>query len=84
MEWKQKRPNWCPHKKGCEYIMSVQAMICAGKLPEPEPHDGDFNTHRLCLKDALPNDEIFDLQINSGDIYHFRRVFDAIDPKKEK
>ncbi len=81
--WKQKRPGWCPHR--CHYLMSVQGKICAGKLPKPEQHEGDFNTHRVCMFGVLPNLEVFDLQVNKTDLYHFERVFDAIkkDIKKD-
>lgn len=51
--------------------------MCIGKLPENVPHGGDFNTHRMCLKDVLPEDEIFDLQINSGDTGWFKWLFEV-------
>lgn len=81
MEWKQEKPAWCPHSHHCIFLMRVQDSLCAGKLPKPLPHDGDFNTHRICLTGALPNDEVFDLQVNKSDVYHFRRILNAIDGK---
>jgi len=54
--------------------------LCAGKLPTPEPHDGDFNTHRICIAGVIMLEGgVFDLQVNTTDLYHFRRLFDAID-----
>lgn len=53
--------------------------LCAGQLPAPIAHDGDFNTHCICITNVLPDNKAFDLQVNTGDLYHFRRIFDAID-----
>jgi len=77
-EYKQERPEWCPHSD-CIFILLIQDAICAGKLPAPEPHDGDLNTHRICIAGVIPGGEVFDLQVNTTDLYHFRRLFDAID-----
>ena len=49
-------------------------------MPTPEPHDGDLNTHRLCVKPDTGG--VFDLQVNTSDLDWFRWVFDAIDGKK--
>ena len=76
--WKNERPAWCPHSD-CRFLRQTQALICVGKLPQPVDHDGHPNTHRLCLNEALPNGEVFDLQINTTDTYHFRRMFEAVD-----
>ncbi len=72
-----KKPNWCPHAN-CIVLTCFQDKMCSGKMPKPEPHDNDFNTHRLCLKDSLPNNEIFDLQVNRTDMYHFGLIFDGL------
>lgn len=45
--WAQERPIWCPHST-CGFQMRTQDSGCVGQLPESDPHDGDFNTHRLC------------------------------------
>jgi hypothetical protein len=49
-----------------------------GYLPEPVPHDKDTNIYRLCLNGVLPGDLVFDLQMNDSDIYHCRRLFEAL------
>ena len=68
-QW-NKRPLWCPWGD-CEYMKDVQGKACVGKLPIPQPHDGDFNTHRFCLDTVETHGEIFDLQINHTDAYLF-------------
>jgi hypothetical protein len=55
---------------------------CAGHLPRPVPHASDFNHYRLCMNGALPNGEVFDLQVNDTDLEWFRWMFDALDGKK--
>jgi hypothetical protein len=77
-EWKQERPEWCPHQD-CIFQRRAMDSLCGGKLPEPVEHDGDFNTHRLCINGAMPNDEVFDLQVNKGDLFWFRFIFEALD-----
>jgi len=71
------KPSWCPHGS-CGFLRRVQDSICGGGLPVPEPHCGDMNTHRICIKTK----EVFDLQVNVSDLDWFRWVFDAIDGKK--
>jgi len=71
------RPKWCSHKD-CIVFRCFQDVMCSGKLPEPKEHDKDFNTHRFCLKNALPNNEIFDLQINKSDAYFFKLLFEVV------
>lgn len=78
-----KRPEWCPHST-CIFVVNMQDKICGGHLPEPVEHDGDYNIHRLCLEGALPNGEIFDLQIHNSDIFCFNRVFSALRKEGEK
>lgn len=78
--WKQKRPKWCPHTD-CQFRIHSQDLICGGEMPEPVPHDSDENTHRFCLAGAMDDGSVFDLQVNSTDLYHFRRIFDALDGK---
>ena len=76
-EWKNERPVWCPHQD-CKYRLRAQDAACVGYLATAVPHDGDMNIYRLCLCGVLPNNQVFDLQINDSDIYHFRRLFDAL------
>ena len=71
-----KSPQWCPHSDCC-CIWIMEDLMCCGSLPEPEPHDGDFNTHRFCLNKVADNGGVFDLQINKTDVWWFRRMFDA-------
>jgi len=78
MEWKQEKPSWCPYPE-CIFKRKVMDAMCGGQLPKPEPHDEDFNPHRICIMNVLPCGEVFDLLVNTGDLYHFRRVFDALD-----
>ena len=72
--WKQERPEWCPHSN-CLFAFRVTDAMCGGKLPEPEPHDRDFNTHRFCLNGASDSGGVFDLQINKTDIWWFKKLF---------
>lgn len=78
--WIQERPTWCPHTD-CAFRMRAQDAICGGQLPNPEPHDADFNTHRVCLNGVAERGGVFDLQVNRTDAYHFRRIFDALFPR---
>jgi len=72
--WPQERPKWCPHPT-CQYQVSSQAVLCFGKLPEPEAHQDGMNTHRMCLHGAKDDGEwTFDLQINQGDGYAMWRL----------
>ena len=75
----QERPTWCPHQT-CQFKFRVTDAMCAGELPKPEPHDGDLNTHRMCLNGADEGGGVFDLQINRSDVGWFRRLFEAIFP----
>lgn len=68
------RPKWCPHID-CQFCRRAQDSICVGVLPEPVPHEGDVNIYRLCLRMGV---EIFNLQMNDSDIYHFGRLFKAL------
>lgn len=78
MKWKQEKPLWCPHSE-CIFLRRVMDDLCSGKLQKPRAHDGDTNTHRICLTGTLPKNKVFDLMVNKSDLYHFRRVLDAID-----
>lgn len=83
-EFRQERPVWCQHKD-CKFKRISQDKICGGELSEPQPHDPGgppVNTHRFCLRDALPKGEIFDLQVHNQDLESMRWVFDALDGKK--
>jgi len=71
--WRQERPSWCPHKD-CLFKRRAVDSLCGGGLPEPAPHDGDENTHRLCIN----ADPIFDLQVNRADIGWFKWIFEAM------
>lgn len=75
--WKQEMPDWCPHRD-CLFLRRAMDNICGGKLPKLEPHGEGFNTHRFCLVGVLPEDEIFDLQVNKTDIGWFEFIFQAI------
>lgn len=82
--WKQDRPKWCPHET-CIFKRRAMDSICAGQLPTPVPHDGDENTHRLCINQAHDPEAIrsliFDLQVNTNDLEWFRWIMDSIDGK---
>lgn len=79
--WKPERPSWCPHAS-CKFILSTQAVACIGSLPQPADHDGTANTHRFCIKGAPDDGEwLFDLKVNRGDVWAFRRLFDAAFPR---
>ena len=75
-EWRQERPTWCPHTD-CGFLRRSQDALCGGKLPQPAPHGADFNTHRLCIR-TEDDSNVFDLQVNKSDVYHFRRILDAL------
>lgn len=73
------RPEWCPHHT-CQFKCQTQSSACVGALPEPVGHDGDFNTHRLCLHGAKDDGEwTFDLQVNRSDAYHLIRMLKLVD-----
>lgn len=74
MEFKNKRPDWCPHVD-CAWKIIIQEKICGGELPKPTEHNGDFNTHRLCIDTRETGHGIFDLMINRTDMYAFDRIF---------
>ena len=76
--WKQERPSWCPHTD-CIFQRRVMDDLCGGRLPAPEPHDGDQNTHRFCLNGADKDGGVFDLRVNRSDLEWLRWVFDALD-----
>ena len=76
------RPGWCPHQD-CEVVCSMAGghpdqVICGGRLPEPEAHGPDKNTHRLCVAEVDSLSVMLDLQINRSDLMYFRRVIDAL------
>jgi hypothetical protein len=84
MEFRQGRPDWCPHKD-CIFKRISQDLVCGGRLPKPQPHDPGgppANYYHFCLRDGLPGDDIFDLQVNDNDLQMFRWIFDALDGKK--
>ena len=56
--------------------------ICGGRLPEPVSHDGDFNTHRLCINGVDSSGGVVPIQLNETDLEWFRWIFDALDGKK--
>ncbi len=74
--WKQERPTWCPHTD-CGFCMRVHDSLCGGHLPKPEPHDGDFNDHRLCLR-FRDDGEVVDFQCNDTDLWHLTRVIEKV------
>ena len=71
------KPDWCPHED-CKFKVQSQSMMCVGELPSPEPHDNDFNTHRLCLDTRETGHGIFDLQLNRGDACNLIRLLKTI------
>jgi len=80
-EWiLNKKPNWCPHKDCIQY-KCFQNTMCSGKLPEPERHNDDFNTHRFCLTGVLPDKKIFDLQFNKTDAYYFKNLLEVVNKR---
>lgn len=80
-EWKQERPTWCPYPS-CIFKRRVMDSICGGELPVQEPHDGDMNTHRICINGVDSSGGVVPLQVNKSDLDWFRWVFDALDDKK--
>jgi len=78
MTYKQEKPTWCKHLD-CIFQRRVLDVLCGGELPKPEPHNGDFNLYRVCIR---TNGEVFDLQVNNTDLDWFRWIFDALDGKK--
>lgn len=75
----QDRPSWCPHTD-CLFRRRVMDNLCGGELPAPAPHDGDVNTHRVCINTG--EGPVFDLQVNPADLDWMRWIFDALDGKK--
>jgi hypothetical protein len=73
-----KRPKWCPHKIICTCGAKSQELMCIGKLVKPEPHDNDFNTHRLCIDTRETGHGIFDLQINRTDAWNLTRLLTTL------
>jgi len=71
------KPDWCPHKD-CQVNIQSQNKMCVGKLPKPEPHDNDFNTHRICIDTRETGHGIFDLLVNRTDLWNLKRIIDKI------
>lgn len=80
-EWKQERPAWCPHAD-CKFLRRAMDSVCGGELPAPVLHDGDVNTHRLCLREPTGQPALYDLQVNSSDLGWLRWILDALDGKR--
>ena len=83
-EWKQERPNWCPFAD-CGFRRRVQDAFCCGSLPEPAPHNADFNHYRICFcgsetyqTDGFSGEHY---QVNDTDLEYLRWIFDALDGK---
>lgn len=76
-EWRQERPSWCPHRD-CEFKKRSMDKLCSGSLPEQASHDGDWNTHRLCINEVLPKGEVFDLMINKTDAWWLSYVLSEV------
>jgi len=74
--YRQEKPAWCPHQD-CIFTRRVLNALCGGRLPEPEPHDGDLNLHRICIR----TDTTFDLKVNDSDLDWLRWIFDSLDGK---
>lgn len=72
------RPQWCPHPD-CQFKCQTQDQLCVGILPEPDPHDGDINTHRMCWHGAKDDGEwTFDLKINKSDAWWMKRLLNLV------
>lgn len=71
VEWEQVKPGWCIHKD-CIFLIHTQMKICSGRLPKPVEHDGDYNTHRVCICFGI--NDIFDFQVNRTDAFNLKRV----------
>lgn len=84
-EWKQERPDWCKYQD-CQFKRRVQDAFCCGDLPEPAPHNGDFNDYRICFcgseKYRLDGFSGETYQVNDTDLEYLRWIFDALDGKK--
>ena len=79
-EWKQERPSWCRYSD-CKFKRRCQDALCCGELPEPEPHEGDFNYYRICIN--VEGDRAgVDYCVNNTDINYLRWILDALDGKK--
>jgi hypothetical protein len=76
-----KRPDWCINSD-CLFDIQSQDKMCIGKLPKPEPHDNDFNTHRLCIDTRETGHGIFDLQINWTDCWGLIRLLNRVKDNK--
>ena len=74
--YKQEKPAWCTHQD-CIFQRRVLDDLCGGKLPKPEPHNGDINLYRICIR----TDEVFDLMVNNSDLDWLRWIFDSLDGK---
>jgi len=74
----QGRPQWCGHPD-CLFcrraLDNPYCGLCSGKLPEPHPHEGDFNLYRVCIR---TDNEVFQLALNDADIGWFRWIFDGL------
>jgi hypothetical protein len=55
--------------------------MCCGKLPAPSEHDGDYNTHRICIDTRETGHGIFDLQVNRTDAWHLKNIMEEIKSK---
>lgn len=71
------KPTWCTHED-CVFIRNSQEMLCCGRLPFPESHGVDYNTHRLCINTQETGHGIFDLQVNNTDVYWLMMTLGAI------
>lgn len=69
----KERPEWCPHGD-CQFVLNTQELACVGRLPKPIDHDGVPNDGRFCIKAG----DVFDLQVNQGDLWNLRRLFGAL------
>ena len=77
-EWKQERPNWCPHQD-CIFKIRTQDAMCVGELQAPKDHGGVANTHRWCQRGAPDDGEwLHSVAFNRGDAWTVIRVFEAV------
>ena len=76
------RPPWCPFPS-CTFLHQSQDAICAGRLPQPEDHRDDFNTHRLCFQDDTGGPPM-NLQVNRSDLFWIRLVCEQVRPDADR
>lgn len=72
------KPEWCS-RTTCQYLRNGAGIMCIGKLPKPEPHGGDFNTHRLCMLERETGLHLVRLVINKTDVGWLNYLFEVME-----